>query len=75
MIHHPDPSSDRALIRLLDALCEWERNTGMRSTLIFVPHSPGEKIVLAQDGRPLQPSPGMGSKEILNIALRERGES
>ncbi len=74
MAHHIDPECNKAMIRLLDVLCTWERNTGKRSTLIFVPHTPDEHIVLAQDGKPLSVSPGMGPKEILDIALRERGQ-
>lgn len=33
---HPDPEVRHALIRLVDALCEWERNTGRSSTLILI---------------------------------------
>lgn len=31
---HPDPGVRQALIRLSDALCSWERNTGRESVLI-----------------------------------------
>jgi len=33
---HPDSEVREALIRLVDALCEWERNTGRSSTLILI---------------------------------------
>lgn len=32
---HPDPEVEQALIRLTDALCEWERNTWRESVLIL----------------------------------------
>ncbi len=32
---HRDPEVNKSLIRLLDALCEWERNTSRRSILIL----------------------------------------
>ncbi len=73
MVHHRDPECDSAMVRLLDALCTWERETGRRSTLVFVPHARDEKIVLAQDGKPLPEGVGMWPREILETALRERG--
>ena len=73
MVHHKDLECDAAMTRLLDALCTWERETGRGSMLIFVPNAPDEDVVLAQDGKPLPVSPGMGPKEILDIALRGRG--
>ena len=73
MVHHRDPECDTAMVRLLDALCEWERRTGRRSTLVFVPHTPDEQYVVAQDGKPVATPRGMIS-DILEIALRERGK-
>mgnify|MGYP001616234355 CR=1 FL=1 len=37
MQFHKDRDCDRAMIRLMDALCTWERETGRESTLILVP--------------------------------------
>ena len=34
-MNHPDPEVERALIRLNDALCMWERGTGRESVLIL----------------------------------------
>lgn len=34
-MQHPDPEVRQALMRLTDALCEWERSTGRVSVLIF----------------------------------------
>ena len=34
-MQHPDPEVRQALIRLTDALCTWERNTGRESVLIL----------------------------------------
>ena len=75
MSYHKDKETNQALVRLLDALCEWERNTGRRSTLILVPHVSDEKIVIAQDGKPVLgvSFPGKEpSRVLLDMALRER---
>ena len=34
-MEHPDGEVNSALIRLADALCEWERSTGRQSVLIL----------------------------------------
>ena len=34
-MEHPDREVQQALIRLSDALCSWERNTGRQSVLIL----------------------------------------
>ena len=53
---HRDPEVDKALIRLIDALCTWERNTSRGSVFLLVPNYPDEKIILAVDGKPLETS-------------------
>jgi hypothetical protein len=74
MSYHKDPEVNTCIIQLLDALCQWERNSGRRSTLLLIPHSPDENIVLAQDGKPLSGliSDEHPAKYILDIALKER---
>lgn len=47
---HPDPEVDAVLIRLLDTLYTWERNTGRRSALVLREH--GGYVVRAVDGKP-----------------------
>lgn len=61
MSYHKDPECNEALIKLLDALCEWERGTGRRSTLILIPHEPDESVVVAEDGKP------MAESEVANL--------
>lgn len=53
MSYHMDREVNQKIIELLDALCTFERESGRRSTLELIPHNPDEKIVLAQDGKPL----------------------
>jgi hypothetical protein len=48
---HPDEHVQVAVTRLLDALCSWERSTGVGSVLILREASGFE--VRAQDGKPL----------------------
>lgn len=56
MTYHQDPEVNKALIELMDALCTWERNAGRGSTLILIPHSTDERIIVARDGKPGNPS-------------------
>lgn len=53
MSYHKDKECNSALIRLLDELCEWERNSGRRSYLFLIPEEPDEQIIIAQDGKPM----------------------
>jgi hypothetical protein len=55
VIHHQDPEVDKAMIRLVDSLCAWERNTSRGSILIYVPDLRGDyrRILFVQDGKPL----------------------
>ncbi len=74
MSYHRDKDVDSAIIHLLDALCQFERNSGRRSTLIFIPHVRDEKIILAQDGKPILQSSFITPEKILELAMRERNE-
>lgn len=69
MTHHKDRETNSAIIRLLDCLCELERNTGNRTTLLLIPHNIEENLVLAQDGKPIW---GQDVEPIVKIALNER---
>jgi hypothetical protein len=50
---HPDKEVTAALIRLSDALCQWERNTGRVSVLIL--RERGGYSYRAQSGKPNVP--------------------
>ncbi|MBI3956446.1 MAG: hypothetical protein HY340_00450 [Candidatus Kerfeldbacteria bacterium] len=69
---HIDQECESALIRLNDALCTFERNTGRRYTLILVPKASDEQIHLSQSGKPLPSDFGMSPREVLEIAMHER---
>jgi hypothetical protein len=47
---HPDEEVQRALIRLCDALCSWERATGRQSVLIL--REAGGYVFRAGSGKP-----------------------
>jgi hypothetical protein len=47
---HPSKEVTQALIRLTDALCEWERNTGRQSALIL--REEGGFVFRAVSGKP-----------------------
>lgn len=72
-MHHPDPETNQAITKLLDCLCQWERNTGRGSTLILIPHNSEEETVLAQDGKPMQGTLSE-PEELLNFALQMRDQ-
>ncbi len=64
MSQHPDPDCRAAIIRLLDALCMWERSTGRQSLLVLVPIEHDEPVVVADSGKPLGPQ-AMLTNEII----------
>lgn len=50
-MQHPSEDVNQALIRLNDALCEWERNTGNQSVLIL--RESNGFVHRSQSGKPL----------------------
>lgn len=69
---HIDPDCEQAIIRLNDALCSFERITEREYTLILVPHSSDEKIMMSQSGKPLPPDFNMPPGQILSMAMEAR---
>ncbi len=58
MSYHRLPEINSAIIRLLDALCTWERNTGNGSKLILVHDNEDDgKTLFAMDGKPVRHTP------------------
>lgn len=74
---HMDDEIDRTIIRLIDALCAWERNTGRRSHLLLVPESDDEKIIYAMDGKPVSHTPFELAMDLdlIKSLIQERGSS
>jgi hypothetical protein len=66
-MYHMDPDVERTMVVLADLLCMWERETGRRSTFIFVPHEKDESIVRLEDGKP---TPLTGPDDLL-LALAD----
>jgi hypothetical protein len=57
MSYHRLPEINSAIIRLLDALCTWERNTGNGSKLILVHDTKADgPNLFAMDGKPIDHS-------------------
>ena len=71
---HGDPEVEKALIRLIDALCTFERNTFRGSTLIFVPDRVDnvEKAIFVKDGKPIPDDPW--ARMVILDSLRGRLE-
>ena len=58
MSYHRDSEVSRAIVRLLDTLCTWERNTGNGSKVILVHDNNDDGPTLfAMDGKPVNHSP------------------
>lgn len=74
MKHHMNRESNEAFSRLLDVLCNWERATGRRTTLLLIPHSPDEIMAAAVDGNPVRIDVPEDLSLLLNNALKERPE-
>ena len=57
-MYHKNVEVRSAIIRLLDSLCTWERNTGNGSKLILIHdnESDGEHL-FAMDGKPMEHTP------------------
>jgi hypothetical protein len=53
MSYHMDDTVNKKIIQLLHELCQWERKTGRRSTLLLLPHDPNERLLVAVDGKPI----------------------
>ena len=70
--YHLDPNVNQALIKLNDALCVFERNTGREYTLILVPHADDEVIQASQSGKPISFGLGLTPEIILQIAMESR---
>ncbi len=67
---HPDPDVQAALVRLLDALCQWERSTGRESLLVLIPVEQEEPVVVADSGKPLGPQASL-NKELICERVRD----
>jgi hypothetical protein len=48
---HPDERVELAMIRFLDELCTWERNTGRGGTVVVIPYASDEPLLIAQNGK------------------------
>lgn len=72
MTYHKDRETNSAIIRLLDCLCTWERSTDRESTLILIPHSSDEPVVVAVDGKPI---PIQHITQAVEIAINKRNET
>ena len=49
-MEHPDPEVRKAIVRLADSLCSWERSTGRESVLII--REAGGFVFRAVNGKP-----------------------
>jgi hypothetical protein len=68
-MEHPNEEVRSALIRLSDALAEWERNTGRRSVLIV--REQGGFVYRAQDGKPFSDEFEPTDSELVDMTLGE----
>ncbi len=63
-MQHPSQEVRQILVRLTDALCEWERNTGRNSVLIL--REEGGFVYRAVSGKPNVPD-DVSDEELMKI--------
>lgn len=68
MSYHKDPEVNSAIIRLLDALCQWERDADRDSTLLLIPHNREDNLIMAQGGKPI-PTESITPEELFRSAM------
>ena len=56
MSYHRDEKVNEAIVRLLDELCQYERDTSYGSTLVLILPIQDGKVLRAMDGKPILPS-------------------
>ena len=76
MMFHKDIEVRAALIRLLDSLCTWERNTGNGSKLFLVHDNEADgETIFAMDGKPMEHTSfelGLDLDLVKNQILKEK---
>jgi len=71
-LYHMDKEISTIILQLLDRLCEWERDTGRRSTLILIPEAKDEDIILAMEGKPIPINTQLYLETIFKDSLKRR---
>lgn len=70
------PQIEHAIVKLDDAICQFERATGRRYFLLLIPASQDERVHLSLDGKPVGAEPFAPSAvDVFHAALAERGAS
>ena len=70
MTYHINPECEKALIKLDDELCKFERICGRGYTLILIPETPDEKIHISVSGKP--PPQDADVKQMFELAMQAR---
>ncbi len=72
MSYHKDQEVNSAIIRLMDALCSWERNTGRGGKMFIIPDhfDDYEQIIFAMDGKPVSHSPFLLANQFEQLKSR-----
>ena len=68
---HRDDDVDRAYLKLMDAICAWERATGRNVTILMMPHADDEPIQVSHGGKPV---PGLSVADVCNAFDAVMGE-
>ena len=69
---HIDPTCNTAIMKLHDALCSFTRATAKDYTLILVPHSPDEQVVMSLSGKQVPSDFDISPEEMLSKAMKIR---
>jgi len=71
---HRYKEADETFLRLMDALCTWERETGRGSKLFFFPDADDEQILFIMDGKPVNWDLGVLINQLELMRVRLSGE-
>ncbi len=67
-----DREVQAAYVRLLDALCSWERSTSREITVLVIPHTPDEPICVSSSGKPWRDNGINDVMSAIGFAFRDR---
>jgi hypothetical protein len=70
---HPDPDVNKAWEVLMEALHRWEE-IGGKTTLVLIPESPEDKILVAINGRAVPGDVNVAPREYIASAMHARGQ-
>jgi len=73
-MYHKNKKINDTLMKLMEELCEDERYSGQKTTLVFIPQNKEEKILMIENGKPVPEEVTVTPQRIIEIAIMERNK-